>query len=224
MPGSMGKRRWAPYEREEVREFHRGLWSSIKHERGLSQGDPIERVPGLKDSVLSLLEQEHSLEDIATMFGVVRQRVGQWLDDWGERERPNRAAAMRVFDWGRGRFTATTAREIRRMRTAVKRERELERRASIAQIALDRFVEKHSRAPYLAELAEACGFGGSPGGSPHLLSWIGVGARGALRQKHGLRAVDLLYAERGFIRPDGRVRSLRRTGQDPSHQHPEHTC
>ena len=158
---------WAAAEREACRAEHAICFNALKLRRFGTTDVPIADIPGMLDSLNALLESGYSFTDVGVMFGVSRQRVAQWRDQYGLKGSDGRSPGYRVWDEARNRFVTATREEAlvrarahlrARRRTDLRERQETERRRHME--ALVRLSETLGRPPTLAELAADLGLAG----------------------------------------------------------------
>jgi hypothetical protein len=123
-------------------------------------GDSIEWIPGIAESLQSLLDQDYTANDISIFMGLSRERVRQLIHKLGLQVRTRSVTTARIFDWDLGRFVSVNIREMRRLgsqaRGDARREREQQAReekwAAVEQALFD-FAVEYKRAPSVIELA-----------------------------------------------------------------------
>lgn len=158
---------WTSSEREACRAEHAICFNALKLRRFGTTEVPIADIPGMLDSLNALLESGYSFTDVGVMFGVSRQRVAQWRDQYGLKGSAGRGPGYRVWDDARNRFVAATREEVlarartylsSRRRTDLRERQEAERCRHVR--ALIHLSERLGRTPTLTELAEELGLAG----------------------------------------------------------------
>jgi hypothetical protein len=120
---------------------------------------PVEQIPGLLESVRYLLGDGYGLTDVATMFGVSRERIRQWATKFDIQRHTKSGSSFRLWDDAARRFVPVSTQ---RMVAVARRhhERQLDLAASQHQesvrqehlTAFKRLARQFGRTPTLGEL------------------------------------------------------------------------
>ena len=170
---------WDSEDREACRAHHAELFRELKLRLVGKTDVALEDIPGMLDSLQCLLDMGYSFTDMAVMFGVSRQRVGQWCDRHGLEDPDGWGAAYRVWDDELHQFVSVTREEMNdraRLQLELRkdaertRRREAKRRRHVA--TLRRLHEELGRVPTQGELARELGFAGHGQGAARY--WLGV--------------------------------------------------
>lgn len=143
---------WRERERAVVRRAHRAILG----------GPPLEVLDrdAVLDSVQLLYDYGYSLEDIGTMFGVTREAVRQWFQQFGLDRHEGGGACLRLWDDDLACFVPVEPDEYRAAQRGATRESRMAKRAARRKEIVEaarRVYARVGRPVTLNEVAEEAG-------------------------------------------------------------------
>lgn len=197
---------WRKDEKDAIRRHHAPLFAAWKRAWGQERRDPVDWIPGFRESLQSLLDQGYTVTDVGVFLGLTGERVRQYAREYGLDRVAVGSTMRRVWDDRLMRFRPVTHDEYRAIVTAARRARrarELAGRREAVRQAIRDFATEHGRPPIMQELAPMF-FPESAQPSPPMRMWLVGGVIGDYSPS-STRILDQLYADCGYVRPDGRA-------------------
>ncbi len=161
--------RWKPVDQKEIQRFHTKLWEKWKRDyqkkSGRLKDGRLDSIPGFVESLQTLILMGYSKTDIGTMIGVGRERVRQWVQEYGLRGNNLHGSMCRVWSDEMNSFVPIstedmiellrkTGEQIRRRKFV--RQRKERRREHVRALRL--LAEELGQSPTANELASFLGY------------------------------------------------------------------
>lgn len=151
---------WREEDKQECLGAARQAYRQLKRKHG-GRNVPVDKIPGFIESVQSLLNDGFGLTDVGVMFGVSRERVRQWANQFDLQRRFGPGTRYRIWDDDKDRFVPVPNELMyhiaecyhdRRLETEVQERQQAARSEHVE--ALKSLAKRFGRTPTLNELEE----------------------------------------------------------------------
>lgn len=156
-------RTWDEKDREDCREYHRRYYRALKKSHG-GIHTAVSEIPGFVSSVRWALQDGFSLTDVGVMFGVSRERVRQWCEEFEIERGKHEGSQYRLWSDEENRFVPVSqetmyqlAYEYHHDRVDQEQESRRKERRSAQVEAMKKLAKRFGRTPTLSELEEEYG-------------------------------------------------------------------
>lgn len=194
---------WDSSDLAEVSEHSRELWRKMKARNGWPENMACRDIPGFFECLQEMYDGGYSFTDIASVFGLSRERVRQLFNDEPRLRFTDTGSLFRYWDPDASQFMPVKREAIKRrwhelQRSRRRRRRQQRRRGLVAE--LQRAIEEVGHVPTIGELVAHSG--------RHVTDWARYWRyRVGGRERSYTVALDRLYRSAGHVRPDARGRS-----------------